>query len=290
MLRNFKVLTPSSLNETLYVINSLKEPYRFLCGGTDVLVRLKDNPNYTKVLVDISRVPELSKIEEHKNTYIIGSTAKHSQVMTYEPFRKNYSALIDAVSAIGSPQIRSLGTIGGNIGNASPAGDSIPALMAFDAELETRSLDSNRRIMLSDFFLGPGKTVLAPNEIITKVIVPKFENYRSAWMRLGQRRGMAISKVSAAVSLYYEKHSNGSLKLNDIKIALGSVAPRVVRAVRTEKFMLLKQTINKAMIAEAAEMLMSEVSPITDVRSDEKYRRAMCGELFCEIIEKLVQK
>ena len=287
MLRNFKVFTPSSLQQTLELIDGLKEPFRFICGGTDVLVRLKDNPAYAKLLVDISGLSELSKIEEHKSTYVVGATCRHTQTVSYEPFRKHYPGLVEAVNSIGSPQIRALGTLGGNIGNSSPAGDSIPPLLAFDAELELRSVSANRKILLRDFFTGPGKSVLAPNEIITKVIIPKCEGFRSGWVRLGQRKGFAISKVSVAVAFRTAVHPNGSVKLEDIRIALGAVAPKVIRASKTEKFMIEEQNLTPSLIAKAATLLSQEASPITDIRSSESYRRAMCSALFSELMERL---
>ncbi|MEZ7891262.1 MAG: xanthine dehydrogenase family protein subunit M [Candidatus Wallbacteria bacterium] len=288
MLRDFKVIKVNNLNETLQLINSINEPYRFICGGTDVLVKAKDNPSYAKLLVDISSLAELTGIEERKSTFVIGSGVRHLQLIKYPAFNKDYSALVQAVSNIGSPQIRALGTLGGNIGNASPAGDSIPALMVFDADIEVRSLNSNRTIRLQDFFKGPGRTVLEKNEIITKIVVPKFEGYKSGWKRLGQRSGFAISKVSSAAALSYSTHPNGSLKLTDIKIALGAVAPTVIRAAETEKFMKAEQTLTKSMLKKACDILKSEIKPISDVRSNAEYRTAMAAELFSQIVEETV--
>lgn len=288
MLRNFKVLTPSSLNEVLYVISHIDQPYRFLCGGTDVLVRMKDNPAYAKVLVDISKISELAKIEEHKSTYVIGSGAKHDAVLAYAPFVEKYNGLIEAVSAIGSPQIRSIGTLGGNIGNASPAGDSIAPLIAFDAEVELRSQDANRIVKLEDFFTGPGKSVIKSNEIITKIILPKFDGLSSGWKRLGQRRAVTISKVSAALAINCVKHPNGSIRVADVKIALGAVAPTVIRARQTEKFLLETTNLNAAAVKHACEIACRESRPITDVRSNTEYRSEMCGVLLGDLIDRLV--
>lgn len=288
-MRNFKVFTPADLQQALELIAKIEEPFRFVCGGTDVLVRLKDNPGYTKYLVDISRLAELSKIEEHKSTYVIGAICRHSQIASYGPFAAGYPGLVEAVGAIGSPQIRALGTIGGNIGNASPAGDSIPPLLTFDAELELRSSSANRKIMLRDFFTGPGKSVLARDEMITKVIVPKCDGFRSGWARLGQRKGFAISKVSVAVAFHTVKHPNGSLKIDDMRIALGAVAPKVIRAAKTEKFMLEEQNLTASLIEKAAKMLAEDASPITDIRSTEGYRRAMCGAIFSSLMERLTK-
>ncbi len=287
MLRNFKVLTPSSLNETLYIINNIEQPYRFLCGGTDVLVRMKDNPGFVKVLIDISKISELAKIEEHKSTFVIGAGVRHETILGCSHFIDNYNGLIEAVAAIGSPQIRAIATLGGNIGNASPAGDSIAALMAFDAEIELRSIDSNRIIRLEDFFTGPGKTVLKNNEIITKIILPKFEGYKSGWKRLGQRRALTISKVSAALAISVSKRPNGSFKVNDIKIALGAVAPTVIRARGAEKFLLETPNFNRAAIEQACVLASKEARPITDVRSNAEYRSEMCGVLLGDLIERV---
>ncbi|OQA80341.1 MAG: Nicotinate dehydrogenase FAD-subunit [bacterium ADurb.Bin243] len=287
MLRNFKVLMPASLNEALYVINNIDRPFRFLAGGTDVLVRLKDNPSYAQALIDISKIGELAKIEEHKSTFVIGSGVRHEALLAYAPFIENYNGLIEAVSAIGSPQIRALATVGGNIGNASPAGDSIGPLMAFDAEVELRSQDTNRIVKLEDFFTGPGKTVLKHNEIITKIILPKSDSLKSGWKRLGQRRAVAISKVSVTLALGFAKHSNGSDRVNDVRIALGAVAPTVIRARKAEKFLLENQTLTKAVVKEACRLVAKEARPITDIRSNTEYRSEMCGVLLGDLIEKL---
>lgn len=288
MLRNFKVLTPSSLNEALYIIRNIDRPFRLLNGGTDVLVRMKDNPGFAKVLVDISKIGELAGIEERKSTYVIGAGTRHEAVLAYAPFAGNYDGLIEAVAAIGSPQIRSIGTIGGNIGNASPAGDGIAPLMAFDAEVELRSFDSNRIVKLEDFFTGPGKTVLKSDEMITKIILPKAEGLASGWKRLGQRRAVAISKVSVALAIAFAKHPNGSIRVTDARIALGAVAPTVMRARKAEKFLVEAPNLNAAAVAKACELASRESRPITDVRSNTEYRSQMCGVLLGDLIDRLV--
>jgi len=250
---------------------------KILAGGTDLLVRLKDEINQHDI-IDISHLKELKGISIADDKIKIGALTTFSELIENEIIAENASALVQAAEIVGSPQIRNRGTIGGNIANASPAGDSIPPLLILEAEIEISGKSGARTVPMRNFFKGPGRTILKKCEIISSVIIPKNKDYRGAFVRLGQRKSLAISKVSLA-ALFKMKDE----KIEEARIALGAVAPTVIRASKTEKFLIGKK-LNDETISEAKKIICDEVSPISDIRSIAEYRKEMCGELLEQAI------
>jgi CO/xanthine dehydrogenase FAD-binding subunit len=188
---------------------------------------------------------------------------------------------VDAARLVGSPQIRNRGTLGGNLANASPAGDSIPPLYVLDARVVLASADGTRAVPVAEFFTGPGQSLRAQHEIITAVELPVNGKRRSVFMRLGQRQALAISKVSIAVSLVLADET-----VRDVRIALGAVAPTVVRARRAEDA-LHGHRLENSVITAACAAAEADASPISDLRSNAGYRRAMCRELLSRALHHL---
>ena len=246
---------------------------RLLAGGTDLLVRLKDSMNWP-ILIDISGLQELRGISVNGNTITIGALSTYTELLASDILKQHASVLLQAAQLVGSPQIRNRGTIGGNIANGSPAGDTLPPLYVLGATVVTVGSKGSRKIAIEDFFTGPGKTVLLRNEIIVSIHIPPAENEKQIFLRLGQRKALAISKVSIAVSAI-----TGKGNIEDIRIALGSVAPTVIRANKTEE-LLKGAVLTDASIQAACEVVEKEAVPISDIRSEEEYRRRMCGVLL----------
>jgi len=192
---------------------------------------------------------------------------------------------VEAVKTIGSPQIRNRGTIGGNICNASPAGDSIPALVVSEARFVVKSLDNERIIDIKDFFVGPGKTSLKQDEILYKIIIPEWkENEIGFFNKLGQRNAMSISIASVAVKLEREKDN----KFKKAFVSFGAVSPVVNRATKCENLLTERELDSKDYIFEAANCALDEVNPITDVRATREYRREVSKYLLYESLLNLL--
>jgi CO/xanthine dehydrogenase FAD-binding subunit len=233
--------------------------------------------------IDIWRLNELRGIDDEGETIRIGALTTYTQLIRSPLIQLSAPALVEASRTIGAIQIQNRGTIGGNIVNASPAGDSLPVLLAFDAELEVGSIRGVRRVSFNDFYKGYRQTVMEPDEILLAVRLRKLKpNERSFFFKVGTRRAQAISKIVMAV-----KVGITGVEINSISIALGSVAPVVVRVFRTES-LLTNAILNATVIEQARRTVSQEISPITDVRSTEHYRRTVTGNALARVLWRLM--
>jgi xanthine dehydrogenase FAD-binding subunit len=253
-----------------------------LAGGTDMLVRLHDRLTkpWPKLLL-LENVQQLHRITATKTAISIGPLTTFTEIEDSSLLRKHAPQLVTAAALAGSVQIRNRATIGGNIANGSPAGDTIPPLYVLGAVLELSSAKGKRIVPIEKFFTGPGKTVLKSTELITAIKIPRLSNH-GFFMRLATRRALAISKVSVAASIIIKKS-----KIESAKIALGAVAPTVIRATRTEDYLVGKEITNKV-ISEAANIIKDEARPIDDIRSLAIYRKEMVGVLLARGLEGIV--
>jgi CO/xanthine dehydrogenase FAD-binding subunit len=272
---------PRSLEEALEILVQRGGAVRPMAGGTDCLVEAKDGKRDRGALFDLTAVPELSGIEEEEHHLRIGATATHAEMMASPLLHRYAPALPVGCSWVGGPQIRNRGTLGGNLANGSPAGDTIPALYVADAVVQVVSVSSRRDIPVAEFFLGPRQTVLASDELILGVRIPKRTGVRASFLRLGQRQAQAISKVSVAVAMTFKQG-----RPDWVRVALGAVAPTVVRAPRTEAALLEGgyDGMRKALAAVA-----EEARPIDDMRSSREYRRAMTAILLQRAIRTITE-
>lgn len=247
-----------------------------LAGGTDLLVKLNEQIMKPKVVLDLSLIKEMHGIQLKDGQITLGALTTHTEIVNSEILQKFAPALVQASSMVGSLQIRNRGTIGGNICNASPAADAVPALIALGAEIRLMKAKQERIVPLEDFFLGSGKTILAPGEILTQVLLKaQGPNQGSAFRKLGKRKALAISVVNAGVFMEIDAESQ---IIRKVRIALGSVAPTPMRAKQAEKLML-GQRMTKELLKEIELSVAAEVRPIDDIRSQAEYRRRVAGEL-----------
>jgi CO/xanthine dehydrogenase FAD-binding subunit len=254
---------------------------RPLAGGTDILVRAKDGLQSRAALLDLSAVPEMKGIEERGTELWIGAGVTHAELMRSALVARYAPALPQACAVIGGPQIRNRGTLGGNLANASPAADTVPALFAADAVVELVSVSDRRDLPVRELFTGPRQTVLARDELILGVRVPRRPGVRGAFLRLGQRQAQAISKVSIAVAMTFKDG-----RPDWARVALGAVAPTVIRASRAEAALLAG---GHEGLRRAREEVMSEVRPIDDLRSTREYRREMAGVLLERAVRRVAE-
>jgi xanthine dehydrogenase FAD-binding subunit len=281
-LADLETINPTTLKDAL--ISAGKSNVAPIAGGTDLLVKIYDrydNPR-PKLLV-LDKVKPLHKISFNGNRIILGPLVTFAEIEQSEQLKKFAPQLVEAASVAGSVQIRNRATIGGNIANGSPAGDLIPPLYVLGAELELSSVKGKRTVPIDKFFKGPGLTVLKKGELITAIRFQKSFN-NGFFLRLATRKALAISKVSVAASVSIKKE-----KVNDTRIALGAVAPTVMRAIQTEEYIKGKK-LDESVIEEAAEIVKREARPIDDLRSIAEYRREMVGVLFKRGISTLTIK
>lgn len=276
--------TPATLKEALLTLGKEAPNIKVLAGGTDLVVALRENRISASSILDISGIRELNFVTEEESRIRIGPLVTHAEVENRPLFLRFAPVLAQACATVGSQQIRNRGTLGGNIANASPAGDSIPALIAMAAEVKIEKTDSQRKVPLEDFFLGPGRSILKPEEMVTSITFPKMSEYeRGFFLKLGQRKALAISKVSVAARFTLKKG-----RLSDVRIALGSVAPRVIRAQRAESI-LEGSRLSLETIEKAAGAILDDASPIDDIRSSALYRRKMVGRLLFKGLSELLR-
>lgn len=250
----------------------------YAAGTTDLYVQWKDGilvePN---VFIDVSRAAELKKISKIAGAVTIGSLTTFSEIIESALCRKHLPLLIAAAKTVGSPLIRNRATIGGNIANSSPAGDSLPALVALDAYLVLRLGSKRRKVAAADFITGPKRNILAAGEFIESVIAPTTSSSPKAstpasnfsiFLKLGSRKALAISKVSLAINATVKNRL-----ISSIRIAAGAVGPTIVRCRRTEDVLTGASLGDKSKIELAKKTLAAEILPIDDFRSTAEYRR-----------------
>ncbi len=258
---------PKTLAEALQ-LRAAKPQACLMAGGTDVMVLIERDVIKPTEVINLLSIEDrgVRAIECNENELCIGALATHSQIWHNAQVVKNAGILAEACASIGARQIQNRGTIGGNIANASPAGDSLPVLLALDAEIELQSVRGARRVPMSALYTGYRRMCTEPDELITRIFIPikKDENVNEfSWFRkIGPRRALAISKVMIAARLQVE---NGIVK--DARIALGSVAATPVRAPKTEAAL-----IGHAIDPSATLKLSEDIHPIDDLRSTADYR------------------
>lgn len=266
-MKPFDFIQPSTVDAAVMALTEHSPDVRILNGGTDYLVELKHVAQSPGVVVDISRLKDLKGFDIIDEGLRIGAGVTHTEIMA-DPLIKEYvPAMIDAAHTVGAVQTRNLGTLGGNLVTCVPSMDSGPTLLALDAEVRILGRQGLRTSSLSDFFVAPRKTSLNPDELLLEIIIPKKSLRKPAsFIKFGLRKGQALALVNAASALWVDKN-----KFKDVRIALGAVAPVVIRATRAEA-VLEGQTVSKELIFEAAKIAVGEAKPINDFRASKNYR------------------
>ena len=268
--------SPGTVDEALELLAGGEEEARPIAGGTDLTVLVRAGEVRPSLLVDLGRIPALEGIEASGDGVVLGATTVHGAVAAHPALEERATALAQAARTVGSPQIRSRGTVGGNLANASPAADAAVALLALDSAVGVNSkVGGVREIALNEFFVGPGKTVLGRGDLVTHVTfgLPSADA-RSAYVKAGQRNALAISIVSVAVLF---EPSRGTVRL-----ALGSVAPTPIRAAAAEELfesLWAGPGSRERVIDEVAECAAEATRCIDDVRATAQYRRELAETL-----------
>ncbi len=259
------VASPRSLAEALALL--AEQPYRALAGGTDLLVQLTGElgPPPDRVL-NLWGLDELRGIEIRGDALELGALTTYTEIRRTAACHAHAPSLVDAAATIGAAQIQRRGTIGGNVMNASPAGDTLPVLLALDAVLVLGSATGERKVAATDFWPAYRRTAARPDELLVRIRIPLVEDREQRFRKVGTRRAQAISKVVVAAAW------RGQGEWRDVRIALGSVAPTPIRVAAAEAA-LEGRPRDAGSVEAAVAALGTAIHPIDDVRSTASYRR-----------------
>ncbi len=282
-----KYLFPASVAEALSMLAEYGGQARVIAGGTDLVPQLKKKERTVKCLVDVSRIAELKGIHEQGGMIRVGAGVTHQQIAASALLRQRAAVLADGAAAVGSPQIRCMGTVGGNIVNAQPAADTAIPLLALGAEAEIASSDGVRRQPLEELYVRPGVSKIdASAEIMVALRFPALHGKRgSAFARLAKRRSLSLPILNAAAVVCLS--GDGTI-CEDVRLALGPVALTPFRARKAEEA-LRGQPVGGDVIARAMEIASAEAQPRTNpLRGSAEYRRDMVRVLLRRAVERAV--
>ena len=271
--------TPRSLDDALAILASAS--HRPIAGGTDVMVQITGElaPPPDR-MIDLWRLDELRGISLERGSIVLGALTTYTDIRRSAICREHLPALVEAAATIGAAQIQNRGTIGGNIANASPAGDTLPVLLAGDAQIALASVRGERSVAAESFWTGYRETALAPDELVVRVVIPLVAGREIRFRKVGTRRAQAISKV--VLALAWREHGL-TAGWSDVRLALGSVAATPIRARETEAVLEgARPTPETA--DRAVETLATEIKPIDDVRSTADYRRTVAARVLHRLI------
>ena len=257
---------------------------KVLAGGTDLLADLKFAPttHAPDVVIDISRATELKHISMTDEGLRIGALVTHTEIMQSPIIRELFPALVDAAHTIGAVQTRNLGTLGGNLVTAVPSVDSGPTLVALDARVTLLGSGGQRQMPLAEFFVGPRKTALKADELLTEILIPKdCVGKPTHFLKFGLRKGQALALVNVAASFWVDWDKQTFVAP---RVALGAVAPKVIHATTAETF-LEGRAITPEAMAEAGRLAVGDAKPISDFRASADYRRDLIAVLTRRALE-----
>ncbi len=283
-LPNYEMVTPATLSEALHLLTTGEwQPF---AGGTDLMVLLEAGKLNHQRFISLWHLPELRDIAVTDETVTLGALTTYTEVQTHDVLQKEFPLLCQSASLTGSVAIQNRGTLGGNIANASPAADSLPALLVYEADIELVSARGARWIRYQDFHTGYKTTVMRQDELIRAVRLPRATaDWRQHMRKVGTRKAQAISKVCFAGMARLEADV-----ITDIRLAYGSVAPVPLRAAQTEAILrgrVLDAAAIPAAINDARSALLAELHPIDDVRSTAAYRAEVAANLLEEFLHSL---
>ena len=282
-MRRFEYLEAHTLRQAIGMLQRHGSQARVVAGSTDFLVRWRAgfwSPDY---VVNIQRVPGLSRVVySRSNGLRLGALVTIQTLEQHPAIRRHYPALASAAASFAGVQVRNLATVGGNICNASPSGDMLPALLAYGAECRLSGPDGHRQVAMDQLFTGPGQTVLAQDEVLTEITLPPPPaNTGALYIKHSPRGAMDIATVGVSSLVAVDRSGT----CTEARIALGAVAPTPLRAYAAED-MLRGQRLDAELLQAATDQAVSQASPIDDVRGTAGYRRQMVGVLTRRTLER----
>jgi carbon-monoxide dehydrogenase medium subunit len=284
-MRRFEYFEPKTLTEAVSLLGHYNGQASLLAGGTDLLVEIKEQLRSPDYVVNIKKIFGLDHLTyDATHGLRIGALTTVRTVETSPLIKREYAGLAQAARELGSIQVRNRATVAGNICRASPSADTLPPLIADGATVKVSGPGGERVILLEAFFTGPGQTVLAPDEIVVEIAIPRRPAYTGkVYLKHGRRKAMELATVGVAVALTLA----GEI-CKEIRIVLGAVAPTPIRARKAEQI-LRGQTAADQAVPMAAQAAMAESRPISDVRGSAEYRREMVRVLTDRAIKQALQ-
>jgi aerobic carbon-monoxide dehydrogenase medium subunit len=281
----FEYLEPSTLDEAVALLGRHGEAAHVLAGGTDLLVEIREHLRRPRYVMNIKRIPGMSGLSYDPQAGLrVGALVTARELELMPDVQRHYPGLAQALRELGSIQVRNRATLAGNICRASPSADTLPPLIADGARVRLHGGAGARELPLEEFFTGPGRTQLRPDELLTEIVVPPPPaRCGKAYIKHGRRKAMELATVGVAVNVRLE---NG--RFGEVRICLGAVAPTAIRAARAEA-LLAGQAPDAARIAEAAQAAREESRPISNVRGSAEYRREMVAVLTRRALEQAVR-
>ncbi|HEX8651909.1 MAG TPA: xanthine dehydrogenase family protein subunit M [Pyrinomonadaceae bacterium] len=282
-LPDYDLRAPKTLEDALLLLANEPGVWRALAGGTDLMVLLESGALRHKNFLSIWHLPELKGIEVTPEHVALGALVTYTQIQRDETIRREFPLLCAAARETGGHAIQNRGTLGGNIVNASPAADTPPALLVYDAELELVSARGARWIKYAGFHTGYKQTLMRADELLRRIRLPRTTgDLKTCYRKVGTRKAQAISKVCFAAVARLETGG----RVREARIAFGSVAPTVLRCTRTEA-LLRGQHLDEATIRAACASLQEEIAPIDDMRSTAQYRLRVAANLLADFLRQL---
>lgn len=283
----FDYYRAENINAALELMDKFGEAGKVIAGGTDLLIGIYNGKFFPKAVVDIASIKDISGINATEDSLKLGAAVTHSAICKENGnIAKTYTALIEACSHLGSPQVRNLATVGGNICNAAPSAETAPALIALQCKAVVTGASGIKEISLEDFFKGPSQTVLRRTELLTHLVIGRPPSAAgSAYFRLSPRNALDIAVVNVGVYVKLDP----SDKFEEVRICLGAVAPTPVRASDAEQ-LLLNKSLSTDLIKEASKLAKKAAVPISDVRASASYRKEMVAVLTERAIIKAHQR
>lgn len=287
-MKKFKVLTPKNITELEEVLKKSTENTKILAGGTDLVVSLNEKSISPDLIIDISGINEIKYIKEDDENLLIGALTTFTEIEENQLINKYAKCLVEAAEDLGSKQIRNRGTIGGNIGNASPAGDSITALLALGSKVTIiDSEGKTEELSIEDVLVGPNKTSLNINQAIVGIRIPKQEkSWISTFVKIGSRKAVTIAKLNIAMNINYNDKTN---VIDEAKIGLGSAGKTVFRATRIEK-LLKDKKVNRELVEQFMEEMSIEIENAIPGRGSLLYKREAIKGVAYEAFENLFKE
>ena len=286
-LPRFQYHEPASLLEACQMLGVFENKSALLAGGTDLLVKMKDRACQPENIIALSELKELNQIEVRETEIKIGAGCTISQIAESVNICSAFPALVSGANHLGSPAVRNMGTIGGNIMTASPAADLPPALIAYGARVRVKSKDQERFLPLEPFFFRPGVTHIGEDEILSDILLEKPPEFSGAgFFKLGNRKALQISIINGACYLAINSKTGN---IQTARIVLGAVAPTPVRAVSAEA-LLVGQKPCATLFQEAAIAAAKDCKPIDDLRGSAGYRKDMVGILTQRTLESAMEQ
>jgi carbon-monoxide dehydrogenase medium subunit len=306
-MHRFEYFKPQTVQEAITLMEKFKGEAMYVAGGTDVMVQVRQKKVQPKALISLRNIKELS----YRDGPVLGSATTHREIEKDEFARKNLSALHDAVCRLGSTQIRNVATVAGNICNAAPSADTACPLLVLDARLTIAGPQGERQVDLDEFFVGPSKTVMQQGELVKEIRMPSFGvNTGSAYIKHTRRQAMDLPIVGVAarmtlnrsdvrckdmlctvapMSQIFSLFAEEELRCDEVRIAMGVVAPRPMRAKKAEA-VLKGKVLSDKLVLEASEIAASEASPRDSIRGEAWYRSEMVKVLVKRAIMKAIDR